>query len=163
MKGLLILTRNPVWRCDLWTNDRTLFQAGLRVWQDTSVSVKISWHKHFDANLEHKTSRIWPTKKELGIPESWYPPSCPLTGIGWTWSSGGYRSVWHTLQIEGHQVPRETFREVVKELDPDGVQARRAKTLRRRTYCNPGPNHSWHVDGYDKLKPYGFPVHGCIL
>ena len=20
-----------------------------------------------------------------------------------------------------------------------------------------------HVDGYDKLKPYSFPVHGCIL
>ena len=19
-----------------------------------------------------------------------------------------------------------------------------------------------HADGYDKLKPYGFPVHGCI-
>ncbi len=25
-----------------------------------------------------------------------------------------------------------------------------------------GPNHIWHADGYDKLKPYGFPVHGCI-
>ena len=23
-------------------------------------------------------------------------------------------------------------------------------------------DHVWHVDGYDKLKPYGFPVHGCI-
>jgi len=20
----------------------------------------------------------------------------------------------------------------------------------------------WHIDGYDKLKPYGFPIHGCI-
>ena len=20
----------------------------------------------------------------------------------------------------------------------------------------------WHVDGYDKLKPFGFPIHGCI-
>ena len=89
---------------------------------------------------------------------------CIQIGCTWElWWLSTYRSVWHTLQIEGHQVPRETFREVVKELDPDGVQARRAKTLRRRTYCNPGPNHSWHVDGYDKLKPYGFPVHGCIL
>ena len=77
MKGLLILTRNPVWRCDLWTNDRTLFQAGLRVWQDTSVSVKISWHKYFDANLEHKTSWIWSTKKEPGIHSWWYPPLYP--------------------------------------------------------------------------------------
>ena len=20
----------------------------------------------------------------------------------------------------------------------------------------------WHLDGYDKLKPYGFAIHGCI-
>ena len=26
----------------------------------------------------------------------------------------------------------------------------------------PVPNYCWHSDGYDKLKPYGFPVHGCI-
>ena len=25
-----------------------------------------------------------------------------------------------------------------------------------------GPNYVWHCDGYDKLKPYGFPIHGCI-
>ena len=29
-------------------------------------------------------------------------------------------------------------------------------------YTNPGPNFAWHVDGYDKLKPYGFPIHGCV-
>ena len=77
-------------------------------------------------------------------------------------SSAGYRSVWHTLQREGYQVPRETIRVFVNELDPDGVRERQGKTLRRRTYHNPGPNYAWHVDGYDKLKPYGFPVHGCI-
>ena len=77
-------------------------------------------------------------------------------------SSAGYRSIWHTLQMEGNQVPRETIRVLVNELDPDGVRERRAKTLRRRTYHTPGPNYAWHVDGYDKLKPYGFPVHGCI-
>ena len=77
-------------------------------------------------------------------------------------SSAGYRSIWHTLQMEGNQVPRETVRVLVKELDPEGVRERRAKTLRRRTYHTPGPNYAWHVDGYDKLKPYGFPVHGCI-
>ena len=25
-----------------------------------------------------------------------------------------------------------------------------------------GPNYVWHTDGMDKLKPYGFAVHGCI-
>ena len=25
-----------------------------------------------------------------------------------------------------------------------------------------GPNYLWHVDGYDKLTPYGLNIHGCI-
>ena len=25
-----------------------------------------------------------------------------------------------------------------------------------------GPNFTWHVDGYDKLTPYGITIHGCI-
>lgn len=25
-----------------------------------------------------------------------------------------------------------------------------------------GPNFIWHVDGYDKLTPYGITLHGCI-
>ena len=76
--------------------------------------------------------------------------------------SAGYRCIAHTLQMEGLQVPRESVRILVKELDPEGVNLRRSRTLRRRTYHSPGPNFVWHVDGYDKIKPYGFPVHGCI-
>lgn len=30
------------------------------------------------------------------------------------------------------------------------------------TYINQGPNFVWHVDGYDKLSPYGLDIHGCI-
>ena len=25
-----------------------------------------------------------------------------------------------------------------------------------------GPNQVWHIDGYDKLAPYGLTIHGCI-
>ena len=25
-----------------------------------------------------------------------------------------------------------------------------------------GPNDCWNIDGYDKLKPFGFLIHGCI-
>lgn len=32
----------------------------------------------------------------------------------------------------------------------------------RRCYYSEGPSYVWHLDGYDKLKPYGFPIHGCI-
>lgn len=99
--------------------------------------------KNINYNIDHVRRRI---QQELD------GPGC----------SGGYRAVWHTLKMEGIQVPREVVRLVLKELDPEGVSERRSKTLRRRVYHTPGPNHSWHVDGYDKLKPYGFPVHGCI-
>ena len=33
---------------------------------------------------------------------------------------------------------------------------------RRRVYRSKGPNYLWHIDGYDKLKPFGFCVHSAI-
>lgn len=77
-------------------------------------------------------------------------------------SCGGYRTVWHTLRKEGFQVPRQIVQNILKDLDPLGIEARKAHKLRRRLYKNPGPNYAWHIDGYDKLKPWGFPIHGCI-
>ena len=35
-------------------------------------------------------------------------------------------------------------------------------TFRRRNFHCPGPNFTCHADGYDKLKPFGFAVHGCV-
>ena len=52
--------------------------------------------------------------------------------------------------------------EILRELDPEGVMARKKHKLRRRVYCVPGPNFLWHADGYDKLKPFGFSIHGCF-
>ena len=52
--------------------------------------------------------------------------------------------------------------EIVRELDPDGVEVRKTHRLRRRQYTCPGPNKVWHADGYDKIKPFGFQIHGCI-
>ena len=26
----------------------------------------------------------------------------------------------------------------------------------------PGANFCWRIDGYDKLKPFGFSIHGCV-
>jgi DNA-directed RNA polymerase subunit RPC12/RpoP len=75
---------------------------------------------------------------------------------------GGYRSIWHTLRMEGFQVPRHAVEEIVRELDAEGCELRKTKRLRRRRYHVPGQNYCWHLDGYDKLKPYGFPIHGCI-
>ena len=33
---------------------------------------------------------------------------------------------------------------------------------KRTVYTNPGPDYCWHIDGYDKIKPNGFAIHGCI-
>ncbi|CAH3187875.1 unnamed protein product [Porites evermanni] len=45
-----------------------------------------------------------------------------------------------------------------KELDHVGVEQRRARRLQRRVYRCPGPNAIWHIEGYDKLTPFGFEV-----
>ena len=47
-------------------------------------------------------------------------------------------------------------------MDPDATAQRRKHRLKRRRYQNPGPNYAWHIDGYDKLKHWGFPIHGAI-
>ena len=57
---------------------------------------------------------------------------------------------------------RFTVQTLLRELDPEGSRLRKAHRLQRREYLNPGPNFCWHADGYDKLKPFGFPIHGCI-
>ena len=49
---------------------------------------------------------------------------------------------------------------IARELDPNAVEQRRRRTLHRRHYKSAAPNDCWHIDGYDKLKPYGFPIHG---
>ena len=75
----------------------------------------------------------------------------------------GYRAMWHWLRSEyGIQTPRSKVESILHEVDPEGTDLRKAHRLRRRTYTNTGPNFAWHVDGYDKLKPYGFPIHGCV-
>ena len=75
----------------------------------------------------------------------------------------GYRSLWHKLRCSrGVFVPRDKVMSIARELDPNAVEQRKRKTLHRRHYKSAGPNDCWHIDGYDKLKPYGFPIHGCI-
>ncbi|KAL9967288.1 hypothetical protein ACROYT_G025485 [Oculina patagonica] len=71
----------------------------------------------------------------------------------------GYRSMWHTLRREGNQVSRKAVLTCLQEMDPEGSERRRRK-LNRRVYT--GPNHCWHINGYDKLKPDGLAIRGCI-
>ena len=74
----------------------------------------------------------------------------------------GYRSMWYTLRREGYQVSRQAVATCLQEMDPEGCERRRRRKLKRRVNTNPGPNYYWHIDGYDKIKPDGFAIHGCI-
>ena len=62
----------------------------------------------------------------------------------------------------GLVVTQEVTRELLRQMDPVSVESRRRHRLSRRTYTSRGPNDTWHVDGYDKLRPYGFLISGCI-
>ena len=75
----------------------------------------------------------------------------------------GYRQMLQRLlKDHGLVIDRETVRRLVKGLDPKGVELRSRKRFKRRKYVAAGPNIIWHLDGYDKLKPFGFCIHGAI-
>ena len=77
-----------------------------------------------------------------------------------TASMRDYRGLWHSLKTNYDIiVQRDIVMNVLKEIDPEGTNMRKARRLRRRKYVSEGPNYYWHADGYDKLKPYGFPIH----
>ncbi|KAF7643707.1 hypothetical protein LDENG_00234950 [Lucifuga dentata] len=65
-------------------------------------------------------------------------------------------------RLNGLHVRKEGVCLVLKELNPAGVLMRRARCLRRRSYFSRGPNFIWHLDSYDKLKPFGICINGCI-
>ena len=41
-------------------------------------------------------------------------------------------------------VPRIVVQEILREIDPEGTQLRKARRLKRRVYHNPRPNYAWH-------------------
>ena len=74
----------------------------------------------------------------------------------------GYRWMHSRCIQQGLTVSQEDVRIILSILDARGVACRRARRLRRREYYAKGPNFVWHFDGYDKLKPYGLCLSGCI-
>ncbi|XP_019850439.1 PREDICTED: uncharacterized protein LOC100641674 isoform X2 [Amphimedon queenslandica] len=75
----------------------------------------------------------------------------------------GYRSMWHRLKKKYNlSVTRDVVMMLLATMDAAGTTQRKSRRLNRRIYLNKGPNYLWHMDGYDKLKPYGIAIHGCI-
>ena len=76
--------------------------------------------------------------------------------------SFGYRLMHQKLRTDGFIVDRETVRILLKVPTAHGVELRSSHRLARRTYVSVEPNYLWHIDGYGKVKPYGFAIHSTI-
>ena len=59
-------------------------------------------------------------------------------------------------------IKSDVVMKLLRKLDPNGSENQKAHRLRRRQYVSVVPNFCWYADGYDKLKPYGLPIHGCV-
>ena len=65
----------------------------------------------------------------------------------------GYQGIWHLLKISYNiSVTKDSVMKLLKEINPEESEMRRAHTLRRQKYIPSCPNAVWHADGYDKLK-----------
>ena len=75
----------------------------------------------------------------------------------------GYRAMWKLLNVVcGIRATQNTVMRVLKAVTPNNVADRSRHRLQRRIYYNKGPNFLIHIDGYDKLKPFGIAIHGAI-
>ena len=75
----------------------------------------------------------------------------------------GYRSMWNKLRTTYNIIaPRDSVMEILREADPFRSNKRRSRNLEKHCNDSNGPSETWHVDGSDKLKPYWFPIHGCV-
>ena len=76
-------------------------------------------------------------------------------------SQVGYRQMTEILSLKyGMNVSKEAVRLALLEVDSEAVARRRRHTIQRRFYYTDGPGHVYHIDGNDKLKKWGFAIHG---
>ena len=78
-------------------------------------------------------------------------------------SKVGYRQMTEFINVRYNiLVAKEKVRRLLRILDPEGVQERSRNVIRRRIYETLGPNDICHIDGNDKLKKWGFCIHGAV-
>ncbi|CAC5424873.1 unnamed protein product [Mytilus coruscus] len=74
----------------------------------------------------------------------------------------GHKWMYNKCLLHGLKETRESIRHILKLVDPRGVEMRSKQRLIRRKYFSQGPNYCWHIDSYDKLKPYGLCINDCV-
>ena len=75
----------------------------------------------------------------------------------------GYRYMLQKLRSSGLTADKVTVSLILKSLDPVGSDRRKRRKLTCHEYHSFGSNHTWHIDGYDKLKSFGIAIHGAIV
>lgn len=86
-----------------------------------------------------------------------------ITEVNGSGMSLGYRLLWQRCRQKYQlSVKQSTVLEILRIVDSQGIEKRSRYRLKRRMYKVPGPNYLWHVDGHDKLKTFGFAIHGCV-
>ena len=73
-----------------------------------------------------------------------------------------YKVIHQKLLMNGFIIDIESVRLISKKVDLLGVVQGARHRLTRRNYISTGVNHTWHIDGYDKLKALRFDMHGAI-
>lgn len=69
----------------------------------------------------------------------------------------------HLSQQAGIHLPMHLAFDMLKQNYPDWVDLRyQALRKRRSGFTNPGPHYTWSIDGYCKLRDFGFEVYGAI-
>lgn len=66
------------------------------------------------------------------------------------------------LRSASYNVTRKRLRASMARVDPEGIEQRKTKPIKRREYVVAGPHYVWHMDGHHKLVKFGFVTHGCI-
>ena len=74
-----------------------------------------------------------------------------MAGVKKNHPNAGEVMVQGHLQSQGLTLQRHKIRKAIHAVDPDGVEARKRPTIKRRVYSVPYLNYLWHVDGNHKL------------
>ena len=147
-------------------NDYFLSCQDILQFLETSYSVSLSFHQLYQILRKQNFFRTYWKNNITEVTQA------RLSEKQYNWSytskftksskSFVYRLLHQKLRADGFIVDRGTTRILLKLVGADEVGLRSCHHLGRRTYFFVRPNCLWHIDGYDKIKSYGFAAHGVI-
>ncbi|KAG8708075.1 hypothetical protein FRC09_001464 [Ceratobasidium sp. 395] len=74
--------------------------------------------------------------------------------------TAGIQEMRNILRVENSsRVPRSVIHEWMKITEPDQLEARKRRVVKRRRFYSTGPNEIWALDQHDKWKRFGMWMH----